>query len=169
MSKLDDQLEQLQKRKAKVEIYKSAKGSILAKSEKYKDISEEVKKEIDTFIDKKIEIIENGEVEQPTEVFTDGEVKILKKMANMAAERAKEPTSAKPQVKKQTVNANKKPIAEKQDVLSFALKYRSWGGKTVNVENAGSAVVVGMEAPHIIVKLENNGMTVKVPPEKITL
>jgi hypothetical protein len=163
MSKLDDQLKELQRRKAKIELYNAAFKSMKFHSDKFKDIAQEVRLEIDGFIADKIFKIEDGEVEQPTEAFTDQEVKILKKMANMAAERAKEPT-ARPQEPKV-----KKPVAETQDVLSFALKYRSWGGKNVNVAKAGKGKVVGMEAPHILVKLETNGMTVKVPPEDITL
>lgn len=164
MSKLDDQLKELQRRKAKIEMYIAFKKRGAPVSDTYKDIASEVKDEINSFIDNKIALIESNEIEQPVDVFTDAEVKILKGLANRAAERAKEPTVKTPSKPKE-----KKPVAETQDVLSFALKYRSWGGKTVTVENAGLGKVVGMEAPNIIVKLEANAMTVKVPPENISL
>ena len=55
---------------------------------------------------------------------------------------------------------------ETQDKISFALAHRHLGNKNVVVKGHGEGKCVGIDAPHIIVKLIS-GMTVQVSPSEI--
>lgn len=169
MSNLDKQLKDLQTKKLKSEYLKVLKTKIgdIASSE-YTSIEKEIKDDIFKFLDNKIKSIENGTeiVQKASSVFNTKQVKILTLIANKALEKH----IIKPAVMTETPVVN--PIAAAAmatpDKIRFAMELRHLGGKEVKVASKGNSTgtVVGIDAPHVIVKLET-GVTIHTTPEDL--
>ena len=168
MSVLDQQLKELQQRKLKVEFFKHIKGKIGdVSNQTFKDVEKEVKDQVFAFIDAQVDMIEGGEIETKEEVsnvFSDEQVKALVLLANKVANRA--PEQSNPYSQEPTSPPPQAPINNStQDKISFALSHRHLDGKEVKVKSQGGStgVVVGLDAPNIVISL-TNGTTVAVPP-----
>lgn len=164
MSLLDDQIKELQIKKLKSELLQSVKLVIAAMSpDRFQEIFEEVVGEVKTFIDNQINAIESGiSLKNNTiEIFTPDEVNTLKLLSAKASAQLNSVPQNKPEVPP-------KPVPPPQDKISFTLQHRPLGGKHVNVENAGKGIVVGLDSPFILVKLDS-GQTIQVTSDKITL
>lgn len=179
MSKLDEQLKELQSRKLKVEFFKLLKTTIgdVSPKDGMKDIEKEVKDQLFAFIDAQVDMIESGEVKSNGEIntlFEDTEVQILKKMVEKVSQKQIDPyktTGVNETLKTNGVEQTQPVNAmDKQDKIQFALKHRNLGGKDVKVKSLGNAsgTVTGIDAPNIVVQLAN-GQYVQVPPQDIIL
>jgi hypothetical protein len=159
MSLLDEQLKELQTRKLRVEYFKFLKSKIgdVAK-DSFKEVEKEIKDLLFSYIDNQINQIELGKIDNPAinELSTE-DIAILK----VFIEKIKN-TTAQDQVPKKAEIAPIAPIApqnapttSKPDKISFALKHRALGGKTVEIlsRNRERGTVVGIDAPNIVVQL----------------
>lgn len=182
MSKLDDQIKELNLRKTKVECLAAVNKSLKDVTEKYKDAGAEVKALIKGFIDAQINMVEEGVSPNILEPgFSAEEVSVLKQMINkIISKGATKPVAvAKPvennAFSKEPVTETSRAVAEandhhaKADKIRFALQNSHLSNKRVKVEDGDASsegVVVGIDAPNIIVKTDN-GLILKVTLDKI--
>jgi hypothetical protein len=172
MGKLDDEIRQLHLRKSKIDFFKLLKNNIgNVAGDKFKQIEKEVKDELFAFIDAQVDMIDSGQM-QKTELerlFTEDEVLILKKLANRAANKVNQAAPKQP-LKATPTNTQPAQVETKQDKVQFALAHRHLANKEVKVKSydMASGVVTGVDAPNVIVGLDN-GVYVKVLPEDLVL
>jgi len=166
MSKLNDQFKEIQTKLLKAEFFKLAKESLskIDSGSKFKDVAKEVKDQVNAFIDAQIDIIESGDVKEAeiASLFTSDEVATLKLLAARAGKKVvkgQEPPA------KQEPKRQREPI-DTPDKISFALQHRNLGGKRVQIKDKGSGACVGLDAPYVVVKLDN-GTTVEVLPQEL--
>lgn len=175
MSKIEAQIKLLQNKKAKISFL----NTILASTKDYKnddfnEIKDDVVKLMSDFIGDTIVRIEDDVEVKTSTGLSDDEVSMLKTLVK----------------KVKTKNSNVQPNIEDRDLqvsrvqprpieidnnsvsakLDFALANQHFSGRRVKVENNENiniiGEVVGLDAPHILVKVEN-GPIIKVPPHKV--
>jgi hypothetical protein len=79
MSKLDEELKELKRRKIKAECLANIKLNIKEATKEYKDCGKEVNEQIAAFIDAQIDMIENGSTPSMLyEAFSKSELAALK-------------------------------------------------------------------------------------------
>jgi len=151
-SKLEIQLEKLKRKMDKVSYYKDIKMAIYKEAEKYNTpICTEVKEELNRFIDKMINLIENEEESSKQQTVTIS-------------------TQTSTEVNLPTEVVQEKP-PNKQDKMAFALEHRNLGGKTVILSTPNGEVegtVNGLDCPNVIVATVT-GYVVTVHIDKIRL
>ena len=168
MSKLNDQFKEIQTKLLKAEFFKLVKDNLSKiDSGKFKDVAKEVKDQVNAFLDAQVDIIESGEVrkEEITSLFTSDEVATLKLLAARAS--GKKPSMNQGPPPKQEPKKERDHI-DTPDKISFALKHRNLGGKRVQINDKGSGMCIGLDAPYVVVKLDN-GTTVEVLPQELIL
>lgn len=179
MSKLDNQIKELQARKSKVECLVTVKKQVFEAVKEYKAIGTEVRELVDSFIDAQVDIIENGETPSllSDNEFSKGELEVLHQLILRATPKVakgmidnslKNPESFTPIEKDNSTPV--KPTAAVPDKIQFALANKHLDNKQVKVDVNGVqviGVVVGLDAPHVIVKTAT-GQTVQVTLDKIT-
>lgn len=173
MSKIDDQIKELELRKKKISFYYAVKAFVVNNKD-FPETKKSVESQVVKFIATQIEAIENNATEDLSKTaFNKAEVKVLKDMAERVVSRTSSSTltdtnkqlSQKPQISKSPPNNN----MPQQDKLSFALANRHLDSKKVQVitENGNvSGTVCGLDAPNVVVKTDT-GYTVEVPLDKI--
>jgi len=170
MSKLTEQLKELQRKQLKVEFFQFLKKSIGEVNDpKYKEAEKEVKDQIFAFIDAQIDMIESGEVtksEEISRVFSDEQFQALALLADKVANKTLVSPNAgeNPYGGKTPKPAPQaKPVAQ-QDKVSFALQHRHLENKEVKVKSLGGAQgkIVGLDAPNVVAQLVT-GQTVETP------
>tara|TARA_R110000868_G_C10973188_1_gene771556 strand:+ start:89045 stop:89557 length:513 start_codon:yes stop_codon:yes gene_type:complete len=168
MSKLDEQLKELKAKKLKTEFFKLIKDNLnKIDSKEFKDVAKEVKDEVNAFIDSQIDMIETGEISHKNQIeglFSEDQVKILKALSDRAM--SKQTLNKPAPVEETHEKIPDKPDLPKPDKIQFALKHRHLGNKKVQVRDRGNGTCVGIDAPHIIVKLDS-GVTIHTMPEEI--
>lgn len=163
MSKIAEQTKELTKRLKKVEFL----NHILESAQNYdhKDFTEvkdDVVKMLEQFVEESIEIIVNGVKKTASPAIVNKGTFADEDSPQVEEERPKPPPK-KP-----------RPPTEPghQDKLSFAMQHRPLADKDVSVANDQKRIVkgrvVGLDAPYVLVKVEN-GPTIKVPPEKVSV
>ena len=170
MSKIDDQIKELQLKKKKIEflnhILKSAKDY---KHKDFDDIKESVIEDLEKFVTNAIVGIENGSGVNWDGLMDQNDLAILKTMVNKVKNRPA------PTPKNQPYNNSspekKKPVADPNDKLSFALNNRHLANKRVTVANDQNmqvqGEVVGLDAPNVVVRTDA-GPTINVPIDKVS-
>lgn len=153
IKKLREQERQLELEKRKVEFLQH----ILASAKKYehKDF-EEVKNDVILllidFVENAVKSIENG---APVQV-AQAPIPVVQKTIDVA----------------QSVQPAKEADLSPNEKLNFALEHRHLANKKVSIANDQniviSGLVVGLDAPHVIVKTDT-GPTIKVPLNKVSL
>jgi len=168
MSRLNDLHKEIQAKLLKVEFFNLVKDNLnKIESNKFKEVAKEVKDEINAFIDAQIDIIDSGEIRQEIELetlFTSEEVKTLKALASRAMGKTKKQTPKQPT---KDTSADKE-LVDTPDKISFALAHRNLGGKRVEIKDKGNGVCVGLDAPYVVVKLDN-GTTIEVLPQELII
>lgn len=175
MSKLEEQLKELQTKKLKADFFKNVKENLFAMVPKKEDgIEVDVVNEIAAFIDAQVDMIESGEIKTTKEInslFTTDEVEALKRIAGKVLN--------KPEVPNAFPNNNNNKALTKQerllqmtanDPIKFALKHRHLENKNVTVNNDGTIFngkVVGLQAPNVVVET-NSGQRIAVHIDKIS-
>jgi len=181
MSKLDEQLQELKAKKRKTEFYKGAikcitdalNGNKDFNKKEDKDCLTEVLTDINTFINQRIDSIENDtNTLNPQVKFTKEQTEFLLTLAK----RGMSKTSSKqlnPTVAKEDIYTSKKKAQietqvamDKQDKIKFSLRYRPLANERVTTNQGHVGIVVGLDAPYAIVKLDN-GAEVKVDPDTL--
>lgn len=180
MSKINDQIKELQNKLKRVEflnhILDSAKHY---NNDQFKDVKDEVVALLEDFVTQTIATIENSagsaQEEQANGQLTQNELSVVKNMVQRVQDRSNgqapvnDPYGANQQ--NQPVKP-KKPMLDANDKLSFAMSNRHLAGKRVNVANdKGMTVngeVVGLDAPHVVVRTDT-GPTINVPIENISV
>lgn len=193
MSLLEQQLKELQTKKAKIAYFREALAALdlLSKPNEGDESSAEARNQaivdLTDFIDAQIKLIEEGKPQTPAEKeeapvagqFSADEVVVLKQLAARAQGR----TPPTPPQQNNPVQPSafgpedgapaQKPAAPKkqQDVLQFALAHRHLADKRVIVKTKDGEVggtVRGILMPNIIV-VTDTGHEAAVPPETIRL
>ena len=158
MSKLDEQLKELQIKKLKVEFLKLLRNNIGdVTGDQFKEIEVEVKEEVFAFLDAQIDMIESGEIKttnEVTQLFNDDEVNALKLFAQKAISKQNQPIKQSP-----SVNNIENNNFSTQDKIRFAQEHRHLGGKMVKLKDGNEGKVVGLDAPSVLISLYN-GVTV---------
>lgn len=152
MSKIQEQIQRLQREQLKVELLQKILKSIKQnKDEKFKDVKGDVEKIFERFITRLIQAMEDSVDEEP------------RKTPPPPA--AKTPTKKKPQAVKPQDGS---PV-DTNTILNFSLDHRHLAGKKVNVFTDSDEKVVGevrgMEYPHILVQVGQH--LIKVPPDRL--
>ena len=176
MSKIDEQIKILQNKKAKIDYYNQLKKQIredISKKNSLKDIKDELVSEISSFVENKINFIENDEDSQILNSFDSGDIKILKDLI-LRVKKTSKPSDSKVSPKKMddaAISGNK-DLEERPDKIRFALQNRHLDHKMVRVisdsGDLGLGIVVGLDAPNAVVKL-NSGVTVRVTLDKLVV
>lgn len=175
MSKLEDQLKELQTKKLKSDFFKYLKGSLndlKFEENRFDDVKSEVMESMNAFIDAQIDMIESGEINQKQELeelFNSEEVKVLKLMASKALNKQTNNPLGEP--RPQVVLTKEQRIAEltANDPVKFALRHRHLEGKSVqftNQDGTFNGKVVGLNAPNIILEMPS-GNKVQVHVDQI--
>ena len=149
---LDIQIKELQDKKKQIAFLEKVKELITKKATD--DVLTSISEQLNEEIDLQINAIETGE-RRPDEfeVFSEDEVRALRGLAHKILN----PQQPKPKVQKDP----------EMDKVRFGLENRHLANKEVKVgEETG--VVVGLDAPNVIVKL-TKGNTIEVPLEQIIL
>lgn len=176
MSKIDDQIKELQVKKRKVEFLNSLKGFISnsTTSKEFSDVKKEIEILVNEFVENQIKIIEDGEApksENPANQLADNEVVVLKDMVTRFLSKTNQVTKEKEiEVPKVQVEKQRIPMPQ-QDKISFALANRHLDHKRVKVitQNGNvSGIVCGLDAPNVVVKTDN-GYTIEVTLDKIII
>jgi hypothetical protein len=168
MSLLEQQIKELQLKKAKADFFKFLQQNLetLPVGEDFKEISGEVLAEMIEFIMHKIEEIESGKLTPPKEeaetLFTLKEANILKALAARAEGKTATTSTTSNTFGSDEARVPPKPEtpgqkAKRQDMIQFALANRHLEKKRVRVitsQGEVGGVVVGMIAPNIIVKTD---------------
>lgn len=175
MSKIDTQIKALQLKKKKIDYLTYVLDLIKndTKCLDFKDVQQDVVSQIEPFILKLSESIENDtELAQisKSEIFSKEESDVLKLIASKALNKSVVPPQNPIPPNRQ------KPTPESQmsnsDKMNFALNNRHLGNKKVQVINEHNVTVlgtvVGLDAPFVVVKTDT-GPTIEVPLEKVVL
>lgn len=183
MNKLDKQIKELQLKKKKIELYNTIKSFVMKNKDKEKttkeinDVKTEIQKEVSKFIDSQISNIENNTDIKVVDnkinsIFCDSEIKILKNVAKRIFNKEK-PVITKETNSPVTPNYTKPQtgVSDVQDKFKFAMANRHLDSKKVIVTTVTGpmpGIVVGLDAPHIIVKTQS-GATIKAAINNITV
>lgn len=177
MSRLQEELREIESKLLKIKFFKEVKKNIGAMiTDKKDEVKKEVQDELSAFIDTQIDMIESGEIRQQKEIdelFSSEEVRALKLVASKALGKnnvfstEESPNPSKPQTKL----TKEQRLAEMtaNDPIKFALKHRHLENKTVKVQNENGLVsgkVIGLQAPNVVLEL-NNGSKIHVHVNKI--
>lgn len=183
MSKIDEQIKELVRKKSKVELYWHIIESLSQyKDEQFQDVKDEVLAEVQAFVDAQIAIIEDGKSKitgNPNEddvSFTVEEIKVLKQTVKKLLEpKPQKPVSTDGAYSSSTETKPTQPVKKtadnRQDKISFALANRHLANKRVKCQTPQGEVlgnVVGIDAPHIIVKTDT-GHTAPIDLDNITV
>lgn len=176
MSRLDEQLKELQTKKLKAEFLKLLKNKVGdVTNDKFKSVEKEIKDQVFAFLDARVDMIESGEIKQESELkglFSSDEVEVLKLLAQRAASKqnkVSQPKEIKENPYKTTgVEAAPEITAEltPAEKIKFAQELRHLDAKEIKMKDGSSGTVVGLDAPHVIVQLYN-GVSVRVKPEDV--
>lgn len=178
MNLLDQQLQALQVKRAKIEVFSEIItnfGLLKEASDTAQTLArEEAIAEMTEILSAKIAALQSGQ-DQPEEkselsaetnsIFSPQEVEILKSLCAKAVQRDQAQANKNAFLSDSPAPAPKK----KQDILSFALAHRHLDGKRVVVttkDGSVGGVVRGMLMPNIIV-VTDTGHTAHVLPEQI--
>lgn len=170
MSKIDDQIRELQLRKTKIEFLEH----ILKSAQDYdhvgfKEVKEEVVSRLEKFVNDSIEEIESGVSGSngSSGELTQEDIQVVKMLAQKAKNKINNTTTRTP-----PAQPKQKPVADPNDKLNFALNNRHLADKRVSVANNENmqvhGKVVGLDAPNVIVKTDT-GPTIEVPITNISL
>lgn len=192
MSLLEQQIKELQIKKNKADLFRLILENIqtMPDDPKFSEVSEEVKNEVTTFLSDSIKAIEDGtpapsKIPLPSNAaFTEAQMEILRTVADRAQERSVVPTTPKANtgafasddedITQPARRQNPPPQQKKtvhHDKIRFGLANRHLDGKRVKVFTERGEVggnVVGLDAPHIIVKTDT-GHTVPVLLDNIVV
>lgn len=163
IKKLKEQERQLELEKLKIEFLNHILDSVKTYKEKaYAAVKADVEASLEQFVKKSIEAIEQG-----TTVSAILATVVNKQPVETANKQAQVEVKQQEQ-KKSKIESEASPA----DKLTFALENRHLAGKKVSVANEQNMSitgnVVGLDAPHVIVKTET-GPTIKVPLNKVSL
>lgn len=166
MSKIDEKIKELIRKKNKVELYWHILESLSGyEHEQFQEVKEEVLAEVKAFVDAQIDLIEDGKdkdrnlVKESDVEFTVEEIKVLKQTVRKLMT-PKDQTIQDPYANQGNppVQPVQKPKTDnRQDKISFALANRGLANKRVKCQTPNGEVlgnVVGIDAPHIIVKTD---------------
>jgi hypothetical protein len=178
MSNIDQQIKALQLKKKKID-YISYIADLIKQDTKcidFKDVQKEVIEKIEPFLLQLMESIEKDTAVVNAEVipFSKEEEQILKTIAARAIQKAPATTPSSgynqeipPPVPPKRSESSQLANADK---MNFAINNRHLANKRVQVMNDQNAqifgTVVGLDAPHVLVKTET-GPTIQVPIQKI--
>ena len=177
MSKIQEQIKALQVKQKKID-YVSYIADLVKNDTKcidYKDVQEEIVGKIEPFLLQLIESIEKDvEVKSTsTESFSEEQKQALKMVADKLLTKPAQPAATGGFTPETPAPQQPKPRPSEMsnsDKMNFAMNNRHLGNKRVQVLNDQNApifgTVVGLDAPHVIVKTET-GPTINVPLEKI--
>lgn len=173
MSKLEDQLKELTFKKQKVDYLKFLDEKIKnIKNIDFKEVEQEVKEIISSFIISKISLIEEGEVLKETtsrttipHQFDEESLKILAQIVEKA--KGKVLPQATSVQKTETKVEKNVPV---QDKITFALANRHLEGKILTANTLMGQVtgkVVGLDAPHIIIQTVPGSPAISITMDQI--
>lgn len=174
MSKIDEQIQQLFLKKKKIDFLNHILDSAKKYDHKdYKEVKDDVISILDGFIQSSIESIESDKEIAKSSIesqVSEEDYQILKTMIDKVKSKKSKPKDS-PYEKSKEVKDNKQ-YTQPQDKLSFAMDNRHLANKEVSVANDQNMIikgkVVGLDAPHVVVKTEA-GPTINVPLDKISL
>lgn len=176
MSNIDTQIAALLLKKKKID-YISYIADLVKNDTKcldFKDIQEEIVSKIEPFLLDLMTSIETGSdvkpkiTEQTISGISQQDMDTLKLVIDAANKKIKNPSETRSKVlpQKMPVNDTMSP----NDKMNFAMSNRHLANKRVKVMNDQNVdiygLVVGLDAPHVIVKTET-GPTIQVPLEKV--
>lgn len=174
MSKIDKLIQELQLKKKKIDYLKYIKEMLTGdqKCIDYVEVQEEVLSKLTPLIDKLAEAIEEG-VESTSTVISKEEMDSIKLLLQKVKQKESNPVQPRPESGGGTPPVKpKKDVLSQNDKINFAMDNRHLGNKKVRVLNDKNmnivGTVVGLDAPHIIVKTEA-GPTIEVPLEKVEM
>lgn len=178
MSKIDDQIKELLRKKKKTELYGHILNSLSEFSDpEFEEVKSDVLLEVTAFVDAQVDMIENSKKFQETgdthpddENFTLEEIKILKQTVKKLLTPKAPANDGTYQSSEQAPTQKKQaPPEQRQDKISFALSHRHLANKRVRCNTSNGEVlgtVVGLDAPHIIVRTDT-GHTAPMPLETL--
>jgi hypothetical protein len=148
MRTIQEKIKELQRAQAKIDLYVSIENQIKSlPANEYQDLEKEVAEEFSRFVAARIKSI--------NQQMTDSEPKPIA---------VSNPTHMTPPAKEPQPK-----LANKKDVLTFALENRNLEGKRVRLNTQHGqvlGVVVGLNFPNITVKTDTD-FTVNVPLENL--
>lgn len=174
MSNIDAQIKALLLKKKKID-YVSYIADLVKNDTKcidFKDVQKEIVDQIEPFLLKLMTSIETGQPvknDEPTSEFSQEQKDALLTLASKVIEKKTQATSP---YNAEVPQHPAKPKSElnNNDKMNFAINNRHLASKRVQVINDANVQifgqVVGLDAPHVIVKTET-GPTIQVPIEKV--
>jgi hypothetical protein len=178
MSKIDQQIKDLQLKKKKID-YVSYVADLIKNDTKcidFKEVQKEIVGKIEPFLIDLITAIENDDqvVQKPgaVPVLSEVQTKVLAQVADKLLTKSSEPVQNTTPAKREE---RKKPEVDNvshHDKMNFAMNNRHLANKRVQVINDKNVElfgqVVGLDAPFVLVKTDT-GPTIKVELEKVVL
>ena len=178
MSKINDQIKELQNKLKRVEflnhILDSAKNY---QNKDFADVKDDVVLLLEEFVTQTISAIENStgvtKEEQTQGQLSQEELSVVKGLVQKVQDRTngQAPAQNNPYGPSQPAQPKKK-LLDANDKLSFAMENRHLAGKRVMVANDQNmqvnGEVVGLDAPHVQVRTDT-GPVINVPIEKISV
>lgn len=182
MSKIDQQIKALMLKKSKIDYIKYIEDLLVNDKNciDFKDVKDEVLKEILPHLEKVAESIETDtpvkKESNPLESFSPEQLKALVELSDryIATKNAK-PEAPKQNNQPYQPDTQQPTPAKRQelsnnDKMNFAMNHRHLANKRVQVMNDKNVeiqgLVVGLDAPYVQVKTDT-GPTINVPIEKI--